>query len=62
MMEVCTLCDGSGQALTAVCPRCDGIGKIAQRTQRVLPSNTRQQKFFRGALINTTRKGTKDEI
>lgn len=58
-MIVCNLCDGSGQALTATCPRCDGIGKIAQRTQRVLPSDTRQRTFFRGALITTAHKGPK---
>jgi DnaJ-class molecular chaperone len=50
---LCILCDGSGQALTSVCPRCDGTGKtLVARSKHVLPSNTRQQTYFRGALVS----------
>lgn len=59
MMIVCNLCDGSGQALTSTCPRCDGIGKIAERIKQVLPSNQPAPKFFRGARINTKPQDTK---
>lgn len=52
-MIECNLCDGTGQALSSTCPRCDGLGKIAQRQKRVLPSGSRQQTFFRGALVST---------
>jgi hypothetical protein len=55
-MIVCDLCDGSGQALTSTCPHCDGLGKIALRAERVLPSALGKPTYFRGALI-TKRKG-----
>jgi DnaJ-class molecular chaperone len=60
-LMTCDLCDGSGQALTVICPRCDGIGKIAERVKRVLPSTSRGQTFFRGALVTQkhTAKGPK---
>jgi DnaJ-class molecular chaperone len=50
-MVECTLCDGTGQALTIVCPRCEGIGRVAERSQRVLPLESTQPVYFRGALI-----------
>lgn len=60
-MIVCNLCDGSGMALTSTCPRCDGLGKIAERIKRVLPSAPHGRTFFRGALVsqNPNSKGTK---
>ena len=55
-MVMCHVCQGEGDISGGKCYHCFGLGKIEKR---VLPSETRQQTFFRGALINTTRKGTK---
>jgi hypothetical protein len=58
MMIECPRCKGDTSGLS-VCSRCKGRGKIAQR---VVSSAPRDAVFFRGALINSKRKETKDEI
>jgi hypothetical protein len=55
---ICNPCQGSGTAGSAWCKTCGGLGKIAQRLKRVLPSS-RHAIFFRGALINPKHKVTK---
>ena len=53
----CSRCNGLGtrNGLT-LCDECGGRGEVAQRQQRMLTSPP-AQRFYRGALINTTRKG-----
>lgn len=53
----CTLCDGDGQALTVICPRCHGSGKIVPRSKRVLPYIAVPRIYARGALV--TKRNTK---
>jgi hypothetical protein len=54
----CVTCEGSGNTHHGICVICGGVGEVAKREKRMLPSNPRSL-YFRGALINTTRKGTK---
>jgi DnaJ-class molecular chaperone len=56
----CTLCDGvgaTGAGATVVCPRCEGTGRIAQRSKPVVPSATRVT-FFRGARVTNAKRKT----
>jgi DnaJ-class molecular chaperone len=57
-MTPCLTCEGSGETARGICVICGGKGEVAERQKRMLRLTPRQT-YFRGALINTTRKGTK---
>jgi len=60
-MVDCPQCLGMGTIHGAqLCNNCGGRGEVASHLlKRMLPSNSPREVYFRGARINTTRKGTK---
>lgn len=56
----CPKCKGLGTHNgVEICDDCGGRGEVAQRQKHVLTSAPSRQTFYRGARINTARKGTK---
>lgn len=50
-MIPCATCRGAGFNGEVVCPFCGGLGEVAVRTKRVLPSIPSSPVYFRGARI-----------